>query len=176
MKILIIALFLLPVLVNANEDIETSIGLYTSGVTDGYTDSAGVALVTSIFYTKYQIDIGAEMLTESTTDGVFISGRHPINHEWNVGAGIGILGYNVDTSLGDYYAKPSALMLFSDYQTKYGKIVTRLILSESDKNYYTAECTHTSAPPDNHLDSCLGSKTNINNSRQMIMIGYQYDF
>ncbi len=158
--------------------LEPSISAYITSV--GNTDDDNVVapgLMASLWYVKYEVDFGVEALG-SDSSGIFLSARYPVDNQWNVAAGIGKLGYAVDTRAGSYYAKPTGLMLFSDYQTEYGKIIARFIYSESGKNYTDGSqvCVHTSALPDNHLDSCSGgNQLKTNNAQQVIMLGFQVD-
>lgn len=159
--------------------LEPGVSVYIQTTSNSDDDnSAGPAVMGSLWYVKYEIDVGLEVMASDAT-GIFATARYPVDNQWNVAAGIGKIGYAVDTPFGEYYAKPTAVMLFSDYQTEYGKIVGRIIFSESDKNYTDGSqvCVHTNAPPDNHLDSCSGGgQVKTNNARQIIMLGMQYDF
>lgn len=186
----IIIVFLLAVLSSGLAVADDRLG--PSDVTDYYLEPAiagyvqntsnsddenkvGVAVVGSIWYVKHKVDIGLEAMASDST-GLFLSARYPVDNQWNIAAGVGKLGYAVDTRAGDYYAKPTSIMVFSDYQTEYGKIVMRLIVSDSSKNFYSSgACVHTNAPPDNHLDSCSTYQTSTNNLRHVFMIGFQYD-
>jgi len=168
--IILIALISAPALA---EDYEPSIGAYVTSITNTDDDnSAPAAVMASLWYVKYDFNVGVEVLGSQDTSGVFAVGRYAIDNQWNIGTGIGKVGYEVN----DSYKKPTALMLFTDYQTDYGKIIARFIVSESNSDYYTiGECTHTNAPPDNHLDSCITSQSETTNIQQMILIGFQYD-
>lgn len=145
------------------------------GYVQGGTGTPGVAVVASVWFVKYKVDLGIEAVI-SDNAGAFLSARYPVNNEINFGVGIGQIGYNVDTNYGDYWAKPVAGMLFADYQTGYGKIILRGVFSESSRSYSggAQTCVHTNAPPDNHLDSCSGGQTvATDNRRQVIMLGFQ---
>ena len=136
----------------------------------------GIAAIGSLWYVKNEIDIGIEALASTSTNGLFVSIRYPVD-EWNLGAGVGQIGYAVETSFGDYYAKPMAVMLFSDYQTQYGKIVGRIIFSESDKTYQTTEETCTKIYHSWPRPKCTTNTSNhkTDNIRHIIMIGLQKD-
>jgi len=157
--------------------LEPAISAYITSIANSDDNNkATVSLIGSLWYVKYKVNVGVEVLGSPDTTGVFIAGRYAIDNQWNISAGLGKVGYNVDTGTNDYYAKPTALMLSGDYQTEYGKIIARFIMSESSKNYYlTGNCIHTNALPDNHLDSCTGGSISTSNTRQMIMLGFQVD-
>jgi len=110
--IILIALISTPVLA---EDyyLEPSIGVYVTNITNTDDDnSAPAAVMASLWYVKYHFNVGVEVLGSQDTSGVFAVGRYAIDNQWNIGTGIGKVGYEVN----DSYKRPTALMLFTDYQ------------------------------------------------------------
>jgi len=173
MKILIFLLTVFAVgLSVASDRIETSIGGFVQNATNtDDTNQFATAIVGSIYHTGYPVDIGLEVIA-SDNPGGFVIGRVPLGNNFNIGIGIGSIGYRLD----NYWAKPIAYTINTEYKTQYGSIVAKFIYSESSRDYSNGpqSCVHTNAPPDYHLDSCTGGgTTSTYNKRNVFMLGFQ---
>lgn len=110
-----------------------------------------MTVIGGVFWTEpASFDVGFEALAADYGQGGFVSGRIPVDSDWSLVAGVGVLGYKVDTEIGnDYYAKEPALMLGVSHRTDFFTLVARYIITESDKNHYVAiagGCMATGSP------------------------------
>ena len=157
--------------------LETAIGISAINTANTNDDnSTGLALVGSVWYVKNEIDIGVEAIV-SMSPGIFVMGRYPVD-QWSFSAGVGQVGYNVDTDFGDYYAKPLAVTFATDYQTEYGRITARLIQSSTNKSYTTlSESCGMIRPKHWEEEVCEIDATNskVSNIRRVFMLGFQKD-
>lgn len=162
---------------------EASLGFYANKTDNTNQDNtAGPGAIASLWYVKPKpVHIGIEGMIFDWGQGGFLSGRTAIDNDWTLIAGVGLLGYKVDTKFGDYYTHEPALMVGTSYQTEFGRVVARYIVTESDKNHYVATSDQTCIGPEHSerpkCETSVGSKKyQTENTKSALSVGLQFEY
>lgn len=158
--------------------LDVGIGILAANTSISNQDTlTGGAIAAGLWYVKYEIDLGLEAIVTDWGQGGFLSAKYPIQ-DYEIQAGIGYMGYEVE-SITDYYTHEPVLLLGASYQTGYGKIIFRYLVSQTDKNHYST----TSITQDIELASwphtetiTRSTKTETDNTYRTIGVGFQVDY